>query len=72
MRVGVAGARTPRRQEVRAIESPGAAGPGRDGAPRHFRVRSLSSNSDQPRDALYRHVGPQGQLREQGEKVLAR
>ena len=24
-----------------AVESPGAAGPGRDGAPRHFRVRTL-------------------------------
>ena len=38
---GRAGARPPRRQEVRAVESPGAAGPGRDGAPRHLRVRAL-------------------------------
>ena len=30
---GGAGARPPRRQDVRAVESPGAAGPGRDGAP---------------------------------------
>ena len=28
-------------QDVRAIESRGAAGPGRDGAPRHLRVRTL-------------------------------
>ena len=37
-------------ERTRAVESSGAAGPGRNGAPRH---------------------GPQGQLREQGEKVLA-
>ena len=30
---GLTTARPPRRQEVRAVESPGAAGPGRDGAP---------------------------------------
>ena len=30
---GRAGARPPRRQDVRAVESPGAAGPGHDGAP---------------------------------------
>ena len=28
-------------QVVRAIESRGAAGPGRDGAPRHLRVRCV-------------------------------
>ena len=38
---GLTAARTPRRQEVRAVESLGAAGPGRDGAPRHLRVRAL-------------------------------
>ena len=38
---GRAGARPPRRQDVRAVESRGAAGPGRDGAPRHLRVRTL-------------------------------
>ena len=38
---GLTAARAPRRQDVRAVESPGAAGPGRDGAPRHFRVRAL-------------------------------
>ena len=36
-----AGARPQRRQDVRAVESAGAAGPGRDGAPRHVRVRAL-------------------------------
>ena len=38
---GLTAARTPRRREVRAVENPGAAGPGRDSAPRHFRVRAL-------------------------------
>ena len=38
---GRAGARTQRRQDVRAVEGPGAVGPGRDGAPRHLRVRTL-------------------------------
>ena len=35
------GGRAPRRQDLRAVESAGAAGPGRDGAPRHLRVRAL-------------------------------
>ena len=38
---GLTAARTPRRRDVRAVENPGAAGPGRDSAPRHFRVRAL-------------------------------
>ena len=38
---GLTAARPPRRQDVRAVESPGAAGPGRDDAPRHLRVRAL-------------------------------
>ena len=38
---GLTAARTPRRRDVRVVENPGAAGPGRDGAPRHFRVRAL-------------------------------
>ena len=46
------GARTQGRQDVRAVESPGAAGPGRDGAPRHLRVRAVSGARDHPRDAL--------------------
>ena len=70
MRVGVAGARPPQRQDVRALENPGAAGPGRDGAPRHLRVRTLSRTQITP-VTLYRYVGPQGQLREQGEKSRA-
>ena len=36
---GLKAARTQRRQDVRAVESPGAAGPGRDGAPRHLSVQ---------------------------------
>ena len=39
---GLKAARTQRRQDVRAVESPGATGPGRDGAPRHLRVRALT------------------------------
>ena len=35
------GGRAPRRQDLRAVESAGAAGPGREGAPRHLRVRAL-------------------------------
>ena len=38
---GLTAARTQWRQDVRAVESPGAVGPGRDGAPRHVRVRAL-------------------------------
>ena len=34
-------ARMQRRQEVRAVESAGSAGPDRDGAPRHLSVRAL-------------------------------
>ena len=38
---GRTGTRTQGRQEVRAVENPGAAGPSRDGAPRHLCVRTL-------------------------------
>ena len=38
---GLTGARAQRRQDVRAVEGPGAVGPGRDGAPRHLRVCTL-------------------------------
>ena len=38
---GLTAARTQRRQDVRAVEGPGAVGPGRDGAPRHLRVCTL-------------------------------
>ena len=48
------------RQNVRAVESPGSASPGRDGAPRHVGVRALPLTRDQPRDALQvrRAAGP--------------
>ena len=36
-----------RRQEVRAVESPSAAGPGRDGAPRHVGVRTVPRTRNQ-------------------------
>ena len=58
------------RQEVRAVESPGAAGPGRHGAPRHVGSELCRELGIRP-VTLYRYVGPQGQLREQGQKVLA-
>ena len=38
---GRTGPRTQGRQEVRAVESPGAAGSGRDGPPRHVGVRTV-------------------------------
>ena len=44
--------RTEGRQEVRAVESPGAAGPGRDGAPRHVGVRAVPRVRHQAGDAL--------------------
>jgi len=49
---GLKGARPQGRQEVRAVESPGAAGPDRDGTPRHVSVRALQRTRDQARDAL--------------------
>ena len=41
---GRTGPRPQGREEVRAVESPGAAGPGRDGAPRHVGVRTCAAN----------------------------
>ena len=38
---GCPGSRTQGRQEVRAVEGPGAVGPGRDGPPRHVGVRAV-------------------------------
>ena len=38
---GLPAAQSQRRRDVRAVDSPGAAGPGRDGAPRHLPVRAL-------------------------------
>ena len=71
---GRAGARTQGRQDVRAVESPGAAGPGRDGAPRHLRVRAVSGARDHPRDALpvRRAAGPVARARREGPRHLNR
>ena len=57
---GRAGSRTEGRQEVRADESSGAAGPGRDGAPRHVGVRAVPRARHQAGDALpvRRPAGP--------------
>ena len=46
------GPRTQGRQEVRAVESPGAAGSGRDGPPRHVGVRTVPRTRHQAGDAL--------------------
>ena len=50
------------RQEVRAVESPGAAGSGRDGPPRHVGVRTVPPTRHQADDALQvrRTAGPEG------------
>ena len=66
--------RPPRRKDVRAVESPGAAGPGRDGAPRHLRVRALPRTRDHPRDALpvRRAAGPVTRARREGPRPLNR
>ena len=71
---GLTAARTPRRQDVRAVESPGAAGPGRDGAPRHLRVRALPRTRDRPRDALpvRRAAGPVARARREGPRPVNR
>ena len=55
---GLKAARTQGRQEVRAVEGPGAAGPGRNGPPRLLRVRTLHSTRDQTRDALQVLLAP--------------
>ena len=69
---GLTAARTPRRQDVRAVESAGAAGPGRDGAPRHLRVRALPRTRDRPRDALpvRRAAGRAARARREGPRHL--
>ena len=71
---GLTAARPPRRQDVRAVESPGAAGPGRDGAPRHLRVRALPRPRDHPRDALpvRRTEGPVARARREGPRPVKR
>ena len=71
---GLTAARAQGRQDVRAVESPGAAGPGRDGAPRHLRVRAVSGARDHPRDALpvRRAAGPVARARREGPRHLNR
>ena len=61
-------------QTVPAVESPGAAGPGRDGAPRHLRVRALPRPRDHPRDALpvRRAEGPVARARREGPRPVKR
>ena len=49
---GRTGPRTQGRQEVRAVESPSAAGSGRDGPPRHVGVRTVPRTRHQAGDAL--------------------
>ena len=73
-RAGLTAARPPRRQDVRAVESAGAAGPGRDGAPRHLRVRTLPRTRDQARDALpvRRAAGRVARARREGPRHLKR
>ena len=68
------GARTPRRQDVRAVESPGAVGPGRDGAPRHLGVRTLPRTRGHPRDALpvRRAAGRAARARREGPRPVTR
>ena len=57
---GRTGPRTQGRQEVRAVESPGAAGSSRDGPPRHVGVRTVPRTRHQAGDALQvrRTAGP--------------
>ena len=71
---GLTAARTQRRQDVRVVESPGAAGPGRDGAPRRLRVRALPRTRDRPRDALpvRRTAGPVARARRESPRLLNR
>ena len=71
---GLTAARTQRRQDVRVVESPGAAGPGRDSAPRHLRVRALPRTRDCPRDALpvRRTAGPVARARRESPRLLNR
>ena len=72
------GSRRQGRQEVHAVESPGAAGPGRDGAPRHVGVRAVPRARHQAGDALHgtsdrrASCGKQGQLLEAGPAAGSR
>ena len=60
------------RRQHSGVLPQGAAGPGRNGAGhRDTFVSALCRELGINLVTLYRCVGPQGQLREQGEKVLA-
>ena len=72
---GLKAARGPRAQgweEVRAIEGPGAAGPGRDGAPRHVGVPAVPRARHQAGDALpvRRPAGPVARAGPEGPRLL--
>ena len=69
---GRTGPRAQGREEVRAIESPGAAGPGRDGAPRHVGVRAVPRTRHQAGDALpvRRPAGPVAGAGPEGPRIL--
>ena len=69
-RAGLTAARPQWRPDLRAVESPGATGPGCDGPPRHLRGRALQGTRHQTRDPLQVRRA-QGQLRAHGAKVLA-
>ena len=59
-------------EEVRADESPGAAGPGRDGAPRHVGVRPVPRTRHQAGDALQvrRAAGRAARAGPEGPRIL--
>ena len=68
---GRTGSPTQGRQEVRAVESPGAAGSGRDGAPRHVGVRAVPPTRHQAGDALQvrRTPGPVARTGTEGPRL---
>ena len=57
---------------VRALEGPGAAGPSRDGPPRHVGVRVVPRTRDQAGDALpvRRTAGPVARAGQEGPRLL--
>ena len=58
------------RQEVRAVEGPRCGWPKPRWAHRDTSVSALCRELGITPVTLYRYVGPQGELREQGQKVL--
>ena len=60
------------RQEVRSVEGSGAAGPGRDGAPRHVGVRTVPRTRHQAGDALQvrRAAGRAARAGPEGARIL--